>query len=502
MGLLNFFRRPPAPAAPAPVAPAAPRRAYLAAAPSRLLADLPGGAAQAPNRDIRAALPVLRARSRWLAQNDGYSKGFLRLLRRNVVGPTGFTLQMRVKNDRGDGQDKNANARIEDAWAEWSRVGSCDVTGRLSLADFCRLTITTVGRDGEALVRLLKGTGFNRFGLALQALDVSRLEESLNTVGGSSVLAGMRLADGNVVRQGVEVNRWGRPVAYWLRTTVPNDDTIRLPGRGIYERVPAESILHLFVTDWPDGQARGVPWLEAGIRSLAMLDGYSEAELTAARVAAGKMGFYKLDGDAEDLDGELQSDGTLVQQAEAGSFELLPKGVEVETFDPQHPNAAFKDFVGAILRQAAAGAGISYNAFANDAGGLNYSALRATELEDRDEWRTLQDWMIGAFARPVFSAWLREALITGALGLPAGKLFKFDAAHFVGRGWQWVDPQNEVKAAAAAVSLGITSRTQLVAERGGDFEDTAAELAAEAETLAKIPLPAAPAADPAPAAGA
>lgn len=497
MGLLDIFRRRPPPEAPAPAA--APRRAYMAAAPSRLLADLPNGASQAPNRDIRMALSVLRARSRWLAQNDGYSKGFLRLLRRNVVGPTGFTLQMRVKNDRGDGMDRNANDRIEAAWAEWGRVGSCDVTGKMSFADFSRMLITSIGRDGEALVRMVPG-GFNRFGMALQALDPSRLDENLNTSVPGSVVGNIRLGAGNLLRQGVETDRFGRPVAYWLKTTMPNDDIVTVPNRGRYERIPAEQMLHLFVVDWPDGQARGVPWLEAGVRALAMLDGYSEAELTAARVAAGKMGFYKLDSDAEDIDGELAEDGTLVQQAEAGSFELLPKGVEVEAFDPQHPNQAFKDFVSAILRQAAAGAGISYNAFANDAAGLNYSALRATELEDRDEWRTLQDWLIGCFAVPVFDAWLRRAFLMEAIGLPASKFFKFNAPNFIGRGWQWVDPQNEVKAAAEAVALGITSRTQIVAERGGDFEQIAAELAAEAAALPGAPLPGAAAATPASAA--
>jgi lambda family phage portal protein len=468
-------------------------RAWLAAQPSRLLADLPGGAAAAPNRDIRQQLAVLRARSRWLAQNDGYTAGLLKMLRRNVVGPKGFTLQMRVANERDGKQDDIANRIIEAGWSEWCRVGACDVTGRLSFDDFCRMLIVGIARDGEALVRRHRSARFNRFGFALEALDPSQLDETVNGRPAGDMPAG------NVVRMGVELSVYGRAEAYWMKTLVPNDD-VTAQGRGTMRtvRIPADEIMHVFMSDWP-GQARGVPWIASGIRTLAMLDGYAEAELTAARVAAGKMGFYKIDADQEP-DGELTEDGRLMQQAEAGSFELLPKGVSFEGYDPQHPNTAFKDFVGATLRPAAAGVGVSYNAFANDAEGMNYSTLRATELEDREEFRTIQQWMIGAFCLPVFEQWLTESLLSNALGgLPASKYWKFNKPEFVPRGWQWVDPLKEVAAMEKAVALGITSRTQIVAAQGGDIDAVAAYLTVEQQKFAGIVPPAGAAAPPAPA---
>jgi lambda family phage portal protein len=464
-------------------------RAWLGAAPSRLLADLPSGAAAAPNREIHFALSVLRARSRWLSQNDGYTAGFLKALRRNVTGPSGFTLQMRVKNDRGDGQDKGANALIEAAWADWCRAGSCDVTGRLSFADFCRLVITGVARDGEALIRRHRSNRFSRYGFALEVLEPSQLDETINGRPPGCAAA-------NIVRMGVELDPFGRPAAYHIRIAPPNDDpgaTIRGAHRVL--RVPADEILHLFMSDWP-GQVRGVPWVAPAIRTLAMRDGYAEAELTAARVSANKMGFYKFNGE-EEPDGELASDGTLVQQAEAGTFELLPKGIDFQGFDPQHPNAGFADFIRSVLRSSAASVGLSYNAFANDADGMNYSALRATELEDRDEFRTIQAWMIGSFAEPIFAAWLTESLLTGAIGLPASKAFKFTAPQFLARGWDWVDPLKEVAAVEKAIALGLTSRTAQIASRGGDIEQVAADLKAEAELFQGI-IPPAGAAAPLP----
>lgn len=489
MALRDLFRarvlEQPAPPLPAVLsAPPAASRAWLAAAPSRLLADLPSGAMASPNREIRISLGILRARARWLAQNDGFSKGFFRLLRRNIVGPSGFRLQMAVKTDRGDGEDADANRRLEAAWFAWCQVGACDVTGRLSLTDVCRLLITSIARDGEALVRLVRGPRFGPHGFALQVLDAAQLDEGMNAAEGTA-WAGVKLPAGHTIRSGVQLDGYARPVAYWLRTSLPGDDAQRV-GLVTYTQVPAEDMLHLYVTDWPGAQARGVPWLEAAIRSLAMLDGYAEAELTAARVGASKMGFYE-QAEGEDIDGELQADGTLVQNAEAGTFELLPKGVTLKAFNPEHPNSAFKQFCSSILRNAAAGTGVSYNAFANDTEGLSFSAMRGTALEDRDEYRTIQDWFMGAALRPIFAAWLKEMLIGGTSGLPAGKYAKFNAPRFIPRGWQWVDPATEMQAASSAVALRIKSRSQIVAEQGGDFTETIADLKREEVQMEGLP---------------
>lgn len=446
---------------------------WMAGRPSRLTADLPGANAFAPNRDIRWQLATLRSRSRWLAQNEGHTAGFLKMLRRNVVGPRGFALQMQVLRERGGGMDEAANRLIEAEWASWSRGVACDAQARSTWVDFCGLVMLGVARDGEAFIRHRGAWGRNRQRYAMELIDPSRVDEGLN---GRHELT----PAGHIVRAGIELDPWGAPAAYYVFSTTPNDDLAALdkPLR-VRERVPVSEMVHLFLPEWPS-QIRGVPWIANGIRALAMLDGYSEAELTAARVAAAKMGFYKMDGDAEP-NAELEADGALVQEASAGSFELLPRGVDFQQFDPQHPNAAFADFVKAMLRPVAAGAGVSYNAFANDADGMNYSALRATELEDRDEFRTLQQWMIAGFCQPVFGRWLNEVLMAGITGLPLGKRDRFDAALFIPRGWQWVDPLKEVAALEKAIALGLTSRRRIVAAQGEDFEQIAAELAREAE---------------------
>jgi capsid protein len=50
-----------------------------------------------------------------------------------------------------------------------------------------------------------------------------------------------------------------------------------------------------------------------------------------------------------------------------------------------------------VLRGAANGAGVSYNALANDLENVNYSSIRAGVQEDQAHWKTLQQFMITRF---------------------------------------------------------------------------------------------------------
>ena len=60
------------------------------------------------------------------------------------------------------------------------------------------------------------------------------------------------------------------------------------------------------------------------------------------------MGFFK-SNDADAYTGEDKIDtNNPVMFAEAGTFEQLPTGTEFQSFDPQHPTTAFKDFTKAL----------------------------------------------------------------------------------------------------------------------------------------------------------
>ena len=112
-----------------------------------------------------------------------------------------------------------------------------------------------------------------------------------------------------------------------------------------------------------------------------MLGAYEEAEITAARVAACKMGFLVKDK-ADGYVGEMDEAGNTLMEVEAGAIEELPMGTRFESWNPDHPVGNYSAFVKSCLRGIAAGLGVSYNMLANDLEGV---CLLYTSPSPRDQ---------------------------------------------------------------------------------------------------------------------
>lgn len=444
------------------------RRSYAAGAINRLTSDWSTTTTSA-NVEVKGDVLKVRARARELERDDPYTRSYLRLLTNNVLGWQGVRLQMKIK-DPGGSFDAVANRLIEDGFAAWGKRANCTVTRSLSWADTCRLILTSAARDGGCLVRKIQGFG-NPFGFALQVLEIDHLDTGYSTEASNG---------GNAVRMGVEVNQWGEPMAYHVLTKHPGDDCGMASKR---VRLPASEIVHVYVPD-RIGQAVGMSWFTSSMSALNMLGGYREAELTAARVGACKGG-YITRTNPEGFQGDATDDaGNQIEEMEPGVVRDLAPGESFVPHDPTHPNTAFGTFSKDITRAASAGMGVSYNSLTGDLEGVNFSSIRAGLLEDREQYKTLQEWFIEAVCEPVFEAWLPMALLSGQVALPIAKLPKFNAATWQGRRWSWVDPQRDIAATVAAIDNRLQSRTSAAGEMGKDFEDLLSEIEAE-EALAK-----------------
>jgi capsid protein len=75
-------------------------RMYQGAQNNRLFADFLTST-RSPDSEIRYALKVLRNRSRDLSRNNEYARRYLNLLKTNVVGERGVSLQVKAKNEDG-----------------------------------------------------------------------------------------------------------------------------------------------------------------------------------------------------------------------------------------------------------------------------------------------------------------------------------------------------------------------------------------------------------------
>lgn len=253
-------------------------RSFQAAVVNRLTSDWLSTQSSI-DADIRSGLVAVRSRARDLVQNNDYAKGYIRNLRINVVGPYGFQMQMNVRKANGD-PDDDVNERIQDGWEEFCQRQHCSVDGIASFRGIQDLLIQHAGRDGEALLRPVQMKG-SKFGIQLQVVEPEALNEQYNE----------RLSNGNIVKMGVEVNEWRRPVRYYLRKSNP---LLELYG-GItmgtdHHILPASQIMHGFDREFTN-QTRGISWMVQTMFTLRMLGAFEEATVTAARVGASKMGF-------------------------------------------------------------------------------------------------------------------------------------------------------------------------------------------------------------------
>jgi len=179
----------------------------------------------------------------------------------------------------------------------------------------------------------------------------------------------------------------------------------------------------------------------------------------------------------------------LIVDAKPGTFEQLPGGMGFTSFDPQHPTSAFADFTKAVLRGAASGLNVAYNTLANDLEGVNFSSIRSGVLEEREQWRGLQSWLIEQLHDPVYQIWIDEFLMRGSNPLPHGKIYsKYNRIAFQPRGWDWVDPLKDTKANAEGVALGTMTRADIAAAKGKDLREIFEQLQKENELAAEYGL--------------
>jgi lambda family phage portal protein len=413
------------------------------------------------DESLRRDVLAIRAASRKAGEDDGYIVRFLSMCETHIVGPEGFSLQNKAKLANGK-QDKASNDIIEAGFKEWGKKGCCDVTGQYSWMDIQRLFIKTVAQDGACLVREVRGFP-NKYGYALQLLEADHLDINYNRSN----------YNGNQIKHGVELDDFGRHIAYHILTVHPGDRAY-FHGNTRYERIPAEELLFAYYP-FRIGQTIGVPWPHAALVELLDLYNYREAEITLARVAASKAFAYVPDSEVEPAEDDEEE--VFEQELEPGGGIVVPYGYDIKelNFKADGQNAAA--FTKTALRGGASSLDVSYNSLANDLEGVNFSSLRHGVLEDRDNWRKRQGWMRETMLERVFKSWLQMALLSAELGKLT--LLDFDRLNqpvFFGRRWDWVNPLQDEKANTEAINNRTRSPQSIIRERGEDPEVVLSEI--------------------------
>lgn len=445
--------------------------------------------------DLLGELPTLVSRSRDLVRNNGVANGAIQTLVDNIVG-TGFRLaarpDFRVLGKTKEWADEWSRT-VESHWRCWAENTEIDVTGQLTFAGLTTQVFRSSLINGEALVLPLwlpKRDG--NFATALQTVEPDRL---CNPYG---------KPDSRYLRGGIELDKFGSPVAYHIRKTHPGDALLNMSdGAMEWERIPAitrfgrKRVLHIHDTE-RTGQSRGKPILTAVMPLFKMLDHYERSELQAAVVNAMVAAFIEtpLDGEAigemfgGSVDDYIAARNEWQIKLQGGSIIPVFPGDKVSSFTPSRPNSAYGAFVENVLRHIGVGLNVPLELLMKDFSKTNYSSARASLLEAWRYFNAQRQWLATAWAKPVYELWLEEAISKGLVEAPDFYSNKAAWARckWIGPGRGWIDPVKEAKASQIRMEIGLSTLEEECATQGQDWEDVLEQRAREKAKMEELGL--------------
>ena len=433
---------------------------YDAATPARTRKFYRDG--KSPDQLTQLSAEAIRAQARQQHRNHDISRGILRTLVNNIVGPTGIGIEPQPRRADGSIHEEYA-AALRAAWAEHMKAP--EVTGKHSGAKVQRLMALTWIRDGEAFAQEVVG--------AVPGLVHSgRVPFSLELFEPDLVPYGYQ--DGDRIYQGVERNAWGRAIAYYVYKRHPAEGALGMYGSGDLKRIPADRVHHLAMVD-RIGQMRGVSEFASVLTRLEDMKDYEESERVAAKVAASLTAYVKRNSPDGYGGPNLDEDGKPVPRSlnmAAGMvIDTLAPGEEIGLIDSNRPNPNVITFRGGQLRAIAAGIGVSYSSASRDYNGT-FSAQRQELVEQWTNYATLTDEFVCGMLRPWYESFVAVSALSRAVPVPPDVVPGTENdAYFVAQSMPWIDPAKEANAWVTLVRAGFASEVEVLRKRGVNPRD-------------------------------
>lgn len=418
---------------------------------------------QGANWILRCDLATMRARARDMAKNSPHFRKFLSMAKANVIGHKGIQLQCDAEFATSQRPYTSLNSRVETAFWQWGKRETCTESGKLNWVQSQQLCVEMVIRDGEAIVEHIDSD--NEFGYAIRFWNADWLDETHNEV----------LKNGNRVVMGIEIDGRDRPVAYWL-SEPPSENFYGYEQANRYRRrVDARYISHIFLVTEDESQMRGMTWFHAALLQGKDLHEYTGGVVQQARVAAHTLGFLEKDvADETEFTGQEDENGNVTQieiDVAPLSMNELPPGYKLNQFNPKQPTQNHAEFTNSMLHVLAAALGVTGFSLAGDMTQVNFSSARVGYNEEREVWRSLQEFICDTFCRDIFRRWLTNAWLKGRVEMPAEYFKQLMEPTWRPRGWAYIDPQKDVAAAVEAIGNNLLTYREHFAERGIDLEE-------------------------------
>jgi lambda family phage portal protein len=417
----------------------------------------PRRAGASANTDHSADARQLRVRARSLVQNVPYLARGLQALVSSTIG-TGLEPRSLAKDAE----------QLNKLWNSWAPVADAD--GIFDIYGLQAAAYRAMEQDGEVLIRRRTRRPDDGLPVPLQVqlLEIDWLDSSKQGT----------VAGGGQIVNGIEYDPLGKPRAYWLFGSHPGD-TLRA-GRLTSAPVSAKDIIHLFAPSRP-GQGRGITRFAPVIARARDLMLYEDAELQRKNLET-RLGVL-VSGDISGMENPPASfgqgdnsgpDGTRTYGdlgvLPSGGITEVPPGVNMTQIEPKS-SSDFVEYCKLNLHLVAAGIGVPYEDMTGDMTKVNFSSARIRQISFRRDCEQMQWLVVIPRLCSVLWRWFVDAAVLG------GETRKADyAADWSTPRWDYVNPQQDVKAERDAIGAGLLSPSEALRRRGYKPEQVFAEM--------------------------
>jgi lambda family phage portal protein len=329
--------------------------------------------------------------------------------------------------------------------------------------------------------------------------------------------------DSKMLRGGIELDRYGAPVAYHVRERNPGD--IYANGNDFrWERIPAftrfgrRRFIHGFAQRQAE-QTQGRSPLLAVLKKGKMFEKRDDLELQAAAHLASMATYIKSEVPSEALFrmlGDAPTGSEAMPAEMVANFmefaadyysrtkymvngvtvpHLLPNE-EIGTVESQRAGADFVNSQQAWQRYFGWALGMPYEQISGDFSKSAYVGMQAAFNEAHKNVTSDRAMFGDQTLTPQFDLWLEEAIDDGVIQLPAPltdyascRKALLDGLAWIGPGRGTVDPLKTANAKRVNLETGIETLEQQLADTNIDAEDHIAQLALEEQMRRDAGLP-------------
>lgn len=432
-----------------------------------------------PNKAIEG-LQNIRNRARDVTRNDWSGQAGIQKWTTNLVG-IGITPRFkRIK-------DKARKQQVVDLWNDF--VAVCDADCVLDMFGLQTLAVRAWLESGEVFIR--RRDRLPSAGLPIP-LQIQLLEADMVPLFDADYAK--NLPAGNIIRSGIELDKRGKRIAYWVYKEHPGDGSMAVLDPDSLVRVAASEMLHMFEPLRP-GQLRGVSMLAPVLVRLKNIGDYEDATLERQKLANLYVGFIARttppapgDEDLDPLTGkpidwatEDGIDGSPVQPLAGlspGLMQELEDGQTVNWSNPPEAGTTYSDYLRTQHMGTAAAAGLPYELFSGDIVNISDRTLRIiiNDFRRHAEQRQYQI-IIPKMCQPVMEWFVEAAAFVGLITLDeADDVRRVEHAP---HGWQHIHPVQDPQGKKLEIDMGVRSRSSVIGERGDDADSVDDEIAAD-----------------------